>query len=484
MMADNQASARSLFERVRTWLDGREPDDLGPVAAPVPVRVPAVPVPSLDRRARTGGEVPTVSSAVLSAPGDSPVIESLQAEISAAVRDPRLRSATIAFNASQPVGDRYELSGRLGELHRLTKAVIDGWQHAIIYGARGVGKTSLARVFGDLTDEAGCDVFYHSASGDAQFEDVIRPYLRFIEESSGLCGEGAGQLGERFGARDLVEILSAMSQRRVFLILDEFDRITDPRTRAELAALLKLLSDFRLPIQFVIVGISSDVDLLVAEHPSLRRHMAAIRVGPIRDEAMAKLLEEGARRADLRFEPKTTAAIIAVALGSPYHARLVALESALKAGSTAQATVGMSAFAAGVDEAWLNWASVSPATARTFARLGKTPRRMGLIAAAVAASTEYAFDEPHVAELLRNIGDAEPEASAHAALELLRPELRQVEQRVVFRDSLAPQFLLLAMIRSFSTSGREDFGVAVASICAEVRRIARVNQRACRALPI
>lgn len=466
-MGKDDRNARPLLVRMRNWLDGQQADDLR--VAPAPRQLSPAPAPD------GTGDIAvsrTVARASRDAAGE--MIETLQAGISASVRGITTRAATVAFNASQPVGDRYELSGRLGELQRLTKAVVEGGQHAVIYGARGVGKTSLARVFGDLMDEAGCDVFYHSASGDAEFEEIIGPYLRFIGESGGRTGTGAGshRLGTRFGARDVADLLSTITNRRIFLVLDEFDRITNARARAELAALLKLLSDFRIGVQFVIVGISNDVDMLVEEHPSLRRHMAAIRVGPINGESIARLLLEGSRRAEIHFEPEVLAAIVTLSLGSPYHARLMALQAALHWTGPTGEPIGMAALDAGLDEAWASWAAVSASAARTFTRLAADHgHRMEIAAAAMAASMEYAFDEHDVARLLDNGGVHDAGTRARVVLDLLQGELQATERRVVFRDSLAPQFLLLAMVRADDRPGARSFDIGLAGICDTVRKM-------------
>lgn len=456
----NADGERSLFERVLDWLDGRSepPRQLprprsgdGRDAAPLPipsaqpaVAVAAAPIPI----APAGG------------PQEEP-LELLQTSIVRGVTGGSTRAITEAFNASQPVGDRYELSGRIGELNRLVKSVIDGWQHAVIYGARGVGKTSLARVFGDLTDEAGCDVFYQSASGDAEFEEVVRPYLRFIGESAGRIGgrPAVESLGERFGARDVADALSVVGQRRVFLILDEFDRITNARARTELAALLKLLSDFRVGVQFVIVGISTDVDNLIEEHPSLRRHMIAIRVGPIAPEAIAQLLEEGARRAQLRFDAPVVDAITALSLGSPYHARIFALGAALETADKGQDLVDEPALQEGLNAVWTDWAGVSPGASRLFARLsGRTELHDVLAAVAIIASSEYGFTERRIADALTDLGVADPVAATRDGIDALRDELRETDGRLVFRDSLAPEFLLLALVRRDKRGSQAGLG--------------------------
>ena len=90
----------------------------------------------------------------------------------------RWRAAALeAFGPSQPVENRFQLLGRDQELGQLRRAVLDLGSHALVYGARGAGKTSLARAFGDDADERGHVVLYQAASDGCDFATLFRPYL-------------------------------------------------------------------------------------------------------------------------------------------------------------------------------------------------------------------------------------------------------------------------------------------------------------------
>lgn len=473
-----------MLDKVWGWFDrlaGNAPENVAPGA------LPAGPVSIAPGRADAGIE--DAEGALPSRPGNEPValarqietLSHLQAAVNAGIVGEARRSRIIeGFNASQPVGDRYELSGRMAELRALAGAVVDGANHAIIYGARGVGKTSLARVFGDLVDEAGCDVFYHSASGDADFEAVVGPYVRFIEESAGRSQSvRAAALPAVFSARDVADALANVRVRRIFLILDEFDRITNRRTRSELAALMKLLSDFRIPVQFVMVGISNDVDSLIAEHASLRRHMAAIRVGPIEPAAVRALVSEGGRRAGVDYEPGVADIISAISIGSPYHVRTLAREAGLQAFEMGAVTVDEAALSQGMDAAWRSWSGMSGSAARRFTRLAAmAPLRASLIAAALLAGTEYVFDTARLAEAIGDAGASSPAdapAMAVAVVDALAGELREVDGELAFSDSLAPQYLLLAMVRHDRSEGGADLARFASELEAIAARVGGVS---------
>src|SRR6267142_4671650 len=61
----------------------------------------------------------------------------------------------VAFRPSAPI-NRYSLfAGRKREIDSIVNAVFQAGQHAILYGERGVGKTSLAKVLAELLSKSG-----------------------------------------------------------------------------------------------------------------------------------------------------------------------------------------------------------------------------------------------------------------------------------------------------------------------------------------
>lgn len=347
-----------------------------------------------------------------------------------------------AFNAAQPVDDRYELLGRMGELNKLVDGVVERHQHALIFGARGSGKTSLARIFGDLADEADCLAIYHAATGDTGFSELLRPYLDFLP-GAGRAGSGAAAaeavrlLMERdFGARDLVSALAPLVSRRVFLIVDEFDRIEQAETKARMASLLKLLSDTRSPVQFLLVGIAADVNELLEAHPSLRRHIVAVQVRPFSARAVDAIIEEGSRRSGMAFPSEPRRLIAAAAAGSPYHVRLFCQGAGIAALEAGLDTVDAASTAAGLRAAFDDWSMVNPETATLFERLCRRPElREPLLAIAREAA---------LGQTVEVAGGRVSDALAPALAATGTPGLS------VFADSLAPQFLLARLMLTAS----------------------------------
>jgi type II secretory pathway predicted ATPase ExeA len=359
-------------------------------------------------------------------PHPIPATPALRFAEAVAARSQRAR-VIAAFNASQPVDDRYELLGRMGELNRLVDGAVERRQHAVIFGARGSGKTSLARIFGDLADEAECVAIYHAATGDTDFAELLRPYLPFlVAEARPAARPALTALAEQaFTARDFVSAAAPALTRRMFLIVDEFDRIALPETKTQIASLLKLLSDTRAPIQFLLVGIAADVDELLEAHPSLRRHLVAVPVRPFGAHAVEAVIAEGERRSGIVFPPEARVLIGAAAAGSPYHVRLFCQAAGLAAVERGSSTVDTAAVRAGLRASLDDWAGVNASAAALFEQLcsrGDLRERLRAAACDGAAHQRIAADRV-------------PQA--------LAPALQfTAAGDAVFADSLAPQFLL------------------------------------------
>ncbi|MFV0623712.1 ATP-binding protein [Sphingomonas sp. ac-8] len=404
------------------WLLG-EP----PVAMPLPSEGPTTSEPPV-RAPASRSVVETIAPADERDPDATQ--ESSQAArrfaVAAGAQSPRAR-VIAAFDAAQPVDDRYELLGRMAELNRLVDGVVERHQHAVIFGARGSGKTSLARTFGDLADEADCLALYHAATGDSGFVELLRPYLPFLVAEARPAGRAEiSALADRdFTARELVSAVVPALSRRVFLIVDEFDRIAAAETKAQLASLLKLLSDTRAPLQILLAGIAADVEALIDAHLSLRRHLIAVPVRPFDSRAVEAVIDEGTRRCGIAFPAETRAAIAAVAAGSPYHVRLFCQAAALAALETGRDAVDAATVRAGLQASLDDWATVNAPVALLFDRLAEHPElhpRLRSLACDAATHQQVAVDAvPHTLAPALTIGG---------------------DGLACFADTLAPQFLL------------------------------------------
>jgi len=259
-----------------------------------------------------------------------------------------------AFTPTQPVMTRSLLAGRLDPLRQLIEAVEDHRSHIVLYGERGIGKTSLLGVFANLARDAEYLVIRENCGADTTFDELFRtisaqiPLLYYggfapSEAQSRAGGTIADLLSDsQVGPNQLSRIWSEIIGTRVLVILDEFDRTEQPDFDRDVVELIKNLSDSAARVQLVIAGVSRTLRTLFGHSPSIRRNITGIPLLPMDDFEVAQLVELGERHAGLVFDPAAKARIIGLAHGRPHLARLIAHHASLRAVASGRKAVGLS----------------------------------------------------------------------------------------------------------------------------------------------
>lgn len=251
-----------------------------------------------------------------------------------------------AFTPSQPVSDVRHFAGRAALLKRLIRAVEDQNLHAILYGDRGIGKTSILRILSELAVGARYKVHYTSCGEESEFSEVFRaiagdiPLLYDGQSDPNVeAVEQGGTLADRlpdgdFSVAQLSEVFANISGTRILLILDEFDRAKSDRFRNAVAELIKNLSDRSMKVQLVIAGVASNLTDLIAHVPSIRRNIIGIGVPNMDEQEIRDLAAIATRTGGLSFSDAAMTDYIALTAGLPYlaallgqHANLIALDA-------------------------------------------------------------------------------------------------------------------------------------------------------------
>lgn len=247
------------------------------------------------------------------------------------------------FTPGSPVNTKDLFAGRIDQLNRILGAVSQRGYHGVLFGERGVGKTSLANILlpyvapSFLIAKVNCD------AGD-NFTTIWRKALRDItltqpQQGFGFTGQPslttqsiADMLPTVVQPDDVRRILTDLSRSKpVLIILDEFDRIEDELTSTLIADTIKGLSDFGVGASLLLIGVAESISELVHSHLSIERALVQIPMPRMTDDEIHTIFEKGMQRLNMTMEGSAAIHLRTLSQGLPYIAHLLALNATREA---------------------------------------------------------------------------------------------------------------------------------------------------------
>ena len=253
------------------------------------------------------------------------------------------------FTPAIPVSEKELFAGRADQVDKAIDAINQHGQHAVVYGERGVGKTSLANVLSSrLVSHSGEQAIAPRVNCDAtdDFSSLWKKVLARVrmtetERTAGFMDrplEKTGTAADAFPGDtavtpdDVRDLLTRMGRGRVLLVIfDEFDRLTDQPARRTMADTIKALSDHAVPATIVIVGVADTVGELIAEHESVDRSLIQIPMPRMGPDELYELLDKGTSKLGMKLEPRARRRIAALSQGLPPYTHRLALHAARSA---------------------------------------------------------------------------------------------------------------------------------------------------------
>ena len=241
-----------------------------------------------------------------------------------------------AFTPTAPISLPNLLSGRANLLLRLQTDVLRPGQHVLLYGDRGVGKTSIARVMAVLA-QGDADGGTRSLMVSCDSEDTFGSIWRkaFQETLAAEPGMGFARGGERniVGRFDVGDALSPNDLRLlidslpnpIVAIIDEFDRVRDPMVYALMTDALKLFSDSGADCTVMLVGVARTVEDLIKAHGSITRNVDYVEAPPMTLDELSEIIEKGFASAGMEFESGLDFEIARLSQGYPHYTHLLGL---------------------------------------------------------------------------------------------------------------------------------------------------------------
>lgn len=257
-------------------------------------------------------------------------------------KEQQFRLATevgIYFHPSSPIGSKELFAGRLKQIQQVFEAIFQMGLHVIIFGERGVGKTSLANILKDLSPGGGqlSSVRVQCNNGDT-FESIwyrVFNTMQLIvsEKNVGFKSHENAQKvspGHFFNQTDFFspdvvrDALITVKEIYQIIIIDEFDRVNNEAKRM-FADLIKNLSDYTVSSTIVLIGVGESVNDLVEEHASIARALKQIQMPRMNNNEIETIIRTGINKLSMQIDNDALNHITLMAQGLPYYAHSLGL---------------------------------------------------------------------------------------------------------------------------------------------------------------
>ncbi|MBU2541337.1 MAG: AAA family ATPase [Candidatus Omnitrophica bacterium] len=251
------------------------------------------------------------------------------------------------FSPSTPIDKRSLFSGRDYQLDRVIDLIFARGQHSVIYGERGVGKTSLANILQEvleplakhkiLCSRVNCDI---SDSFSSLWSKTLNNVSLIMEEPS--IGFSQQSKETLVSLKDLVvkengikiEDIRKLQQIKdisFVFIFDEFDRIKKGKVTALLADTIKMLSDYSIDVTIILIGVADSIEELVKEHASIDRSLVQILMPRMKSDELSGIINSAVQELKMSIDPKVKQEIVRLSQGLPHYTHLVGLAATRKA---------------------------------------------------------------------------------------------------------------------------------------------------------
>lgn len=228
------------------------------------------------------------------------------------------------FTPHGPIDEDAFFAGRSDMTTEVIDVVFQKGCHAIIYGERGVGKTSFANILRDriFSRSRTIRVIKRNCTSAHNYKLIWQHVLDGYE----VRGKDSDEfITDATTGYDIYNILDMIDPNdRPVIIIDEFDRVKDKATFEKMADTIKYLADFGSSSTIIIIGVGENVQELFGGHPSIHRSVRQIKMPKMSKPELMSIFEKRLPILNMSIKRSVLMKIVNLSQGFPGYTHLLA----------------------------------------------------------------------------------------------------------------------------------------------------------------
>lgn len=235
-----------------------------------------------------------------------------------------VRAATqTLFKPKTPIDDDKLFAGRIKQINDILDAVYEDGGHAIIFGERGVGKTSLSKIV-EKRVAAVLPSLQVTPISCGKTDDFYTIWGNAFNDFNIGGDDVADFFKEKSNPYKVYNALEELNDGKYHIfIFDEFDRIDDDITLSLMADLMKHFSNHPINVTIIVVGVGETLIDLFGSHESIARCCSQIKMPRMSEEELEEIIDERIARIGFTIDKGVLSRTKRLAQGLPGYMHLL-----------------------------------------------------------------------------------------------------------------------------------------------------------------
>jgi Cdc6-like AAA superfamily ATPase len=231
------------------------------------------------------------------------------------------------FTPSTPISVADLFAGRSEQIFRIVDAVGERGRHVILYGERGVGKTSLSQITPHLIPVGHEQIRFIRVQcfPTDTYATIARKVFKEVRFKSGhedgqTMYDVASLYPGEITPDDFIRELSVYNDNNIpIVVVDEFNELSDPVAPLLMANTIKALSDSAANVTLIVVGVANDVKQLISSHESIERCTEEILMPRMKTNELKDVIERRIAQLGMTITGNAKWTIINLSKGLPQY---------------------------------------------------------------------------------------------------------------------------------------------------------------------